>query len=50
MMRARLVAGFLGLGLAIAAIATNDKRLTWAAIVALAVALVIRLVLRRRNQ
>ena len=49
MMRARLVAGFLGLGLAIAAIATNDKRLTWAAIAALAIALVIRLILRRRN-
>jgi hypothetical protein len=50
MMRARLLAGFLGLGLAIAAIATNDKRLTWAAIAALVVALVIRVVLRRKSQ
>jgi hypothetical protein len=50
MMRVRLIAGFLGLGLAIAAVATNDKRLTWAAIAALVVALAIRLILRRKSQ
>jgi membrane protein implicated in regulation of membrane protease activity len=50
MMRARLAAAFLGLALAIAAIATGDRRLAWAAIAALSVALTIRLILRRRSR
>lgn len=50
MMRARLASALLGLVLAIAAIATGDRRLAWAAIVALTVALTFRLILRRRNR
>jgi hypothetical protein len=47
-MRFRLIAGLVGLGLAIVAIARDDKRIAWAAIVVLAVALVLRLIARRR--
>lgn len=47
-MRFRLIAGLVGLGLAIVAIARDDKRIAWAAIVVLAVALVLRLLARRR--
>jgi hypothetical protein len=48
MMRIRIIAGLAGLGLAIIAVARNDRRIAWAAIVVLAVALVLRLIARRR--
>lgn len=47
-MRGRVVAGLAGLGLAIVAIARDDKRIAWAAIACLLVALVLRLIERRR--
>jgi hypothetical protein len=47
-MRLRVIAGLVGLGLAIVAIARDDKRIAWAGIVVLAVALVLRLIARRR--
>jgi len=47
MRRARLVAAGVGIGLAIVAIATNNRIVTWAAIAALIVALVLRLLMRR---
>jgi hypothetical protein len=48
MRRLRFVTGLVGLGLAIIAVARDDKRIAWAAIVVLAIALVVRLVARRR--
>jgi len=48
-MRARFVTAGVGIGLAIVAIATNNRMVTWAAIIALATALVLRLVSRRRQ-
>ena len=47
-MRARVIAGLAGLGLAIVAVARDDKRVAWAAIAVLAVALILRLIARRR--
>ncbi|MES1260006.1 MAG: hypothetical protein ABUL71_05370 [Gemmatimonadota bacterium] len=49
MKRARLLAVGLGIGLAIVAVATNNRYVTWAAIVALVTALVLRLLMRRRQ-
>ena len=48
-MRARFVAVGVGIGLAIVAIATNNRLVTWAAIVALVAALALRLLIRRRQ-
>jgi hypothetical protein len=48
MMRFRLAAGLIGLGLAILAIVSDDKRFAWAAIAVLSIALVLRLIARRR--
>jgi hypothetical protein len=45
--RIRLAVIVLGVGLALAAIRFDDRRLTWVAIVVLAVALALRLVTRR---
>lgn len=47
-MRLRVVAGLAGLGLAIIAVARGDKRIAWAAIVVLVIALALRLIARRR--
>ena len=47
-MRLRVVAGLAGLGLAILAVARDDKRIASAAIAVPIVALVLRLVARRR--
>jgi hypothetical protein len=44
----RVVAGLTGLGLAIIAVARDDKRIAWAAIVVLIIALILRLLARRR--
>ena len=49
MKRARLVAAGVGIGLAIVAVATGNKAVTWAAILALVVALALRLVMRRQQ-
>jgi hypothetical protein len=49
MMRLRIAASLCGILLAVAAVATNDKRLAWAAIGVLVVAFVIRLIVRRRQ-
>lgn len=48
MNRLRMATGLVGLGLAIVAVARNDKQIAWAAIVVLAIALVLRLIGRRR--
>jgi hypothetical protein len=48
MMRLRIAAGLAGLGLAIIAVARNDTRVASAAIVVLSIALVLRLIARRR--
>jgi Flp pilus assembly protein TadB len=40
----------LGVALAVMAVATNDRRLTWVAIGVLACALVLRLAARRRRE
>jgi hypothetical protein len=42
------VAGLTGLALAIVAIARDDRQIAWAAIAVLVVALVLRLIARRR--
>lgn len=47
-MRLRVAAGLAGLGLAIVAVARDDKRIAWVAIALLLVALVLRLIARRR--
>jgi hypothetical protein len=44
----RIITGLTGLGLAIVAVARDDKRIAWAAIAFLAVALILRLLARRR--
>lgn len=49
MMRARLAIAFVGILLAIVAIARDDRRIAWVAMVVLAVALVLRIVTRRRE-
>ncbi|MGH7594056.1 MAG: hypothetical protein ACRELE_09445 [Gemmatimonadales bacterium] len=50
MSRARLVCAALGILLAIAAIARDDRRIAWAAMALLAVALVLGLMVRRRRR
>lgn len=50
MNRARLFSALLGFGLAVLGIARDDRRLIWAAMVALAVALAIRFWSRRRSR
>lgn len=47
MNRYRLVASFVGVGLAVAAIAFDDKRIAWLAMLVLALALGIRMASRR---
>jgi hypothetical protein len=47
MMRLRLVLAFLGIALAIAAIARDDRRIAWVAMVVLAASLVLRIVARK---
>lgn len=49
MRRARLFSALLGFTLALAGIVTDNQMLVWAAMVALAVALAIRLWSRRRD-
>ena len=49
MKRARFIAAGVGIGLAIVAIATSNRLVTWAAIAALATALALRLIARRRD-
>ena len=49
MNRARLFSALLGFILALAGVATDNRMLTWAAMVALAVALAIRLWSRRKG-
>jgi hypothetical protein len=50
MMRLRLAFGFIGMLLAITALARDDKRIAWVAMIVLAVTLVLRLVARRRDK
>ena len=50
MARSRLVVAFLGMALAITAIARDDRRIAWVAMVVLAVALVLGLIIRRRRR
>lgn len=47
MMRLRLALAFLGIALAIAAIARDDRRIAWVAMVVLGASLVLRVVARR---
>jgi hypothetical protein len=47
MMRLRLVLAFLGIALGIAAIARDDRRIAWVAMIVLAVSLMLRIVARR---
>ena len=47
MMRLRLVLAFLGIALAIAAIALDDRRIAWVAMAVLAASLVLRIVARK---
>jgi nucleoside recognition membrane protein YjiH len=49
MIRSRLVLSLIGVGLALVAIARNDKRIAWIAMMVLAVALAVRLSERRRR-
>ena len=49
MRRARFVAAGVGIGLALVALATNNRLVTWAATASLATALVLRLIMRRRQ-
>ncbi len=49
MMRARFISAGVGIGLAIVAIATSNRMVTWAAIAALGTALALRLIARRRQ-
>ncbi len=48
MTAARLFLSFGGVALAVAAIATNDRRIAWAAIVVLAMAVLMRVRARRQ--
>jgi hypothetical protein len=50
MMRFRLAMAFLGMALAIAAIARDDKHIAWAAMVVLAVSLALRFAARQANK
>ncbi|MGH7523774.1 MAG: hypothetical protein ACREK8_05675 [Gemmatimonadales bacterium] len=47
MSRIRLMVAFLGIALAIAAIARDDRRIAWVAMAVLAVALALRFATRR---
>jgi Flp pilus assembly protein TadB len=47
---AALVAAGLGVALAVGAIAFDDRRLTWLAIVVLGAALIVRMIVRRRRK
>lgn len=47
--RWRLIAAAVGILLSLVAIATDDRRITWLAIGALGVALVLRLLSRKRS-
>ena len=49
MMRLRLAMAFLGIALAIAAIARDDKRIAWVAMIVLAVSLVLRFMARKAD-
>ena len=49
MRRARFVAAGSGLGLAVVAMATNNRLVTWAAIAALATALLLRVMIGRKK-
>lgn len=49
MIRLRLAMAFLGIALAITAIARDDKRIAWVAMAVLAVALVVGMIVRRRR-
>jgi len=49
-MRVRLVLAFLGIALAIAAIARDDRRIAWIAMVVLAASLVLRMVARKAGR
>lgn len=48
MNRLRLGSALVGFLLALLSVVTNDARLGWAAIVALAVSIITRIILRRR--
>lgn len=50
MIRARLFSAVLGFILAVLGVARDDRRLIWAAMVALAVALALRLISRHRDR
>lgn len=50
MRRARFVAAGVGVGLAIVAIATNNRGVTGAAIAALVTSLILRMLMRRRQE
>jgi hypothetical protein len=49
MSRVRLAAAFAGVALAVLAIARDDRRIAWAAIAVLAVALALRIATRSRR-
>lgn len=49
MRRARVVSAGVGIGLALIALATNNKVVTWAAIAALVTSLVLRLLMKRKQ-
>jgi hypothetical protein len=50
MTRVRLAAAFLGLALAVAAIARDDRRIAWVAMIVLAAALALRFAARRSSK
>jgi hypothetical protein len=50
MIRYRLMLSFLGVGLAIVAMARHDRRIAWIAMVVLAVSLVTRMIARRNER
>ncbi|HEY4101520.1 MAG TPA: hypothetical protein VGM20_11670 [Gemmatimonadales bacterium] len=49
MSRVRLAAAFAGVALAVLAIARDDRRIAWAAIAVLAIAVALRIVARARR-
>lgn len=50
MMRLTLATGFIGMFLAIMAIARDDRRIAWVAMIVLAVTLGLRVAARRREK
>ncbi|HEY3935276.1 MAG TPA: hypothetical protein VGL65_11745 [Gemmatimonadales bacterium] len=50
MSRVRLVVALLGVALAVLAIGRDDRRIAWAAIAVLAIAVLLRVAARRRTQ